>query len=232
MKKILIRTDSSDIVGTGHLMRCLTLADALKNKGADVHFICRNLRGNVNRLAEQRGYKLHLLSAPAREFVSQPDDLVHASWLEVQWQLDQKETSQIVHSIGEKIDWLIADSYSLDFRWENGLQSEIKKIMVIDDLADRKHNCEILLDQNYFAKPEKRYQKLIPESSQLLLGQQYSLLREEFLGAKKFCDQRSPEVNRILIYFGGNDHDNLTGLVLKALNSFAVSREFDFVIAL
>jgi UDP-2,4-diacetamido-2,4,6-trideoxy-beta-L-altropyranose hydrolase len=214
---ILIRTDSSLKIGTGHFMRCLTLADELKAKDCEIHFVCRALNGNINHLIEEQGYNLHLLSAPVREFVSQSDEVAHAHWLEVHWQQDQKETSRIAHSFCKQIDWLIVDSYALDHRWENALRSCIKKIMVIDDLADRKHDCNLLLDQNYFMLPGKRYHNLVPAICQMALGPQYSLLRKEFLLAKKFCQLRGPEFNRILIYFGGNDHDNLTGLVLKAL---------------
>jgi UDP-2,4-diacetamido-2,4,6-trideoxy-beta-L-altropyranose hydrolase len=215
--KILIRTDSSQKIGTGHLIRCLTLADVLKAKDCEVHFVCRALNGNMNYLVEEHGYNLYLLPAPAREFVSQSDDIAHAPWLEVQWQQDQKEISHILQNITGQIGWLIMDSYALDYRWENTLRSCVKKIMVIDDLADRKHDCDLLLDQNYFMQPGKRYQNLVPAACKMALGPQYSLLREEFRFAKRFCQLRSPELNRILIYFGGNDPDNLTGLVLEAL---------------
>ncbi len=214
---IIIRTDSSFSIGTGHLIRCITLSDALKNKGCNVHFVCRNLSGNINHILEERGDKLYKLSKPLCDFVFQPDDPEHAEWLGVSWQQDLQETLHIIQQIGKQIDWLIVDSYALDYRWENAVRPYVKKIMVVDDLADRKHDCDILLDQNYFAQPDQRYKDIVPESCRLVLGPKYSLLREEFRLARQFCQMRNAYLNRIAVYFGGNDHDNLTGMVLEAL---------------
>jgi UDP-2,4-diacetamido-2,4,6-trideoxy-beta-L-altropyranose hydrolase len=215
---ILIRTDSSITIGTGHLMRCLTLADALKEKGAEVHFICRDLQGNLSHLVKKHSHKLHLLPAPKDDVKLQANNSPHASWLEVSWQEDLQDTQQITCSVTEKFDWLIVDSYALDYRWEQKMRAKANKIMVIDDLADRKHDCDLLLDQNYFAHPEIRYQDLVPEHCQMLLGPRYALLRPEFRQARKFCRMRGNGTVRILVYFGGNDHDNLTGVALEALS--------------
>jgi UDP-2,4-diacetamido-2,4,6-trideoxy-beta-L-altropyranose hydrolase len=215
---ITIRTDSFCSIGTGHLMRCLTLADALKEKGANVHFICRDLQGNLSHVAEEHGHKLHLLPAPKNDFKLQVDNPPHASWLKVSWQDDLQDTQQITCSVPEKFDWLIVDSYALDYRWEQKMRSAAHKIMVIDDLADRKHDCDLLLDQNYFEFPETRYQNLVAEHCQKVLGPRYALLRPEFRQASKFCRMRGNGTVRIIVYFGGNDHDNLTGMALEALS--------------
>ncbi len=122
MMNILVRVDSSVKIGTGHLMRCLTLANELQEQGHDVYFLCRKLKGNINQSVVNQGHNLFLLPSLEKEFVSQCDDTSHAKWLEVQWQQDYKETSRIIQNISEQFDWLIVDNYALDYRWENLLR--------------------------------------------------------------------------------------------------------------
>jgi UDP-2,4-diacetamido-2,4,6-trideoxy-beta-L-altropyranose hydrolase len=214
---ILIRTDSSITIGTGHLMRCLTLADALKKKGAEVHFICRDLQGNLSHIVKDHGHKLHLLPLPKNDFKLQADNPAHASWLEVSWQEDLQDTQQITCSVTEKFDWFIVDSYALDYRWEQKMRAKANKIMVIDDLADRKHDCDLLLDQNYYQNLESRYDGLVPSACEKLLGPKYALLRQEFLQERNRLRWRDGSIKRILIFFGGSDPSNETAKALEAV---------------
>ncbi|MCD4744451.1 MAG: UDP-2,4-diacetamido-2,4,6-trideoxy-beta-L-altropyranose hydrolase [Desulfobacteraceae bacterium] len=228
---ILVRVDSSITTGTGHLMRCLTLANALKEIGHNVHFVCRDLKGNINRFVVEHGHNLHLLPAPKGKFVSQPDDLIHAKWLEVKWQQDSKQTSRIMRDIAGQIDWLFVDSYALDYRWERSLRQHVKKIMVIDDLADRKHDCDMLLDQNYHSNSYARYTGLVPFTCRTFLGPKYAILRPEFLKERQNLPQRDHIVQRILVFFGGADPGNETGKALKAIEMLDSSGiEVDVVI--
>jgi UDP-2,4-diacetamido-2,4,6-trideoxy-beta-L-altropyranose hydrolase len=204
-------------MGTGHLMRCLTLANALKEQGYIVHFACRGLKGNVSRFVEEQGHSLHLLPAPEGKLAAQPDDIKHAQWLEVQWQQDSKETFEIIQNITGQIEWMIVDNYALDFRWENSLRQYVKKIMVIDDLADRKHDCDILLDQNYYPNLNVRYTEFLPFVCRTFFGPKYAILRPEFLQERQNLHQRNGIVQRILIFFGGVDPSNETGKALKAI---------------
>ncbi|MCK5098297.1 MAG: UDP-2,4-diacetamido-2,4,6-trideoxy-beta-L-altropyranose hydrolase [Desulfobacteraceae bacterium] len=215
--KILVRADSSITIGTGHLIRCLTLADALKER-AEIHFVCRDLQGNLSDLVKSHGHSLHLLPAAKESLKVLKDDTAHSAWLEVSWQDDLKETQNKAQSITEKFDWLIVDNYALDYRWERGCRNIANKIMVIDDLADRCHDCDLLLDQNYFTDSEKRYNNLVSDESMNCFGPEYALLRPEFRAARKFAKARSNVVTRILVYFGGYDHDNLSKMTLKALS--------------
>jgi len=93
----------------------------------------------------------------------------------------------------------------------------VDRIMVIDDLADRKHDCDLLLDQNYFPDPETRYHGLLPDKCQKLFGPEYALLRSECRQARAFCRMRGNGIARVLVYFGGNDPGNLTGMALEVL---------------
>jgi UDP-2,4-diacetamido-2,4,6-trideoxy-beta-L-altropyranose hydrolase len=92
----------------------------------------------------------------------------------------------------------------------------VKKIMVIDDLANRKHSCDLLLDQNY-NKNGSRYNGLVPENCIQLLGPEYALLRPQFREARENLKREKNKVKRVLVFMGGADPTNATGKVLKAI---------------
>jgi len=211
--RIAFRTDASSQIGTGHVMRCLTLADALREQGAECHFVCREHEGHLMDHISSRGYELHALPRPDANG-SFESDLAHASWLGVGWKSDADQTRQALSS--ETFDWLIVDHYALDHCWESVLRSSCKRIMVIDDLADRRHNCDLLLDQNYYSNLNQRYQDLLPDHCISLLGPSFLLLRQEFYLAKHDLGVRDGIINNVLVFFGGNDPTNQTEKVLKA----------------
>jgi UDP-2,4-diacetamido-2,4,6-trideoxy-beta-L-altropyranose hydrolase len=199
--KIVIRLDSSITIGSGHLMRCLTLVDQLRDHGSTVYFVCRDLPGNFCSLVRNKGYDV-------RELVVDSET--------VDWQRDARQTEMLLEEI-QPIDWLIVDHYGLDIRWEQFMRQTVKKIMVIDDLANRVHDCDILLDQNLYSNMEDRYSKLVPKECICLLGPQYALLRSEFLKIGKDIRKHDGDIRRILIFFGGSDPSNETGKALEAL---------------
>ena len=220
-RSIFIRADSSTGMGSGHVMRCLTLAEELRDDGAEVSFVSRTHPGNLNELIRNKGFQCHEL--PKADALGATVDKPHnprteyASWLGVSQQRDAKET---IESFGEiRPDWLIVDHYGLDENWEHALRPYVSKIMVIDDLADRRHDCDLLLDQNYFANEEMRYDDLVPSSCTKLLGPKFTLLRKEFSEARKNLRERSGEVKRVLIFLGGSDPENFTGLAIEALST-------------
>lgn len=196
-------------------MRCLTLAEALKERGAAVGFICRELPGNLIGLLEDMGYQVARLPQPEVEFVPAPDDPHHASWLGVHWVQDAGETVAVLG--GEQLDWLVIDSYAIDLRWERELRPLVGRIMVIDDLADRPHDCDLLLDQNLYYSAETRYDGLVPQFCQQLLGPRYALLRTEFAQAQEKLRPRDGQVHRVLVFFGGADPTSETERTLTAL---------------
>jgi spore coat polysaccharide biosynthesis predicted glycosyltransferase SpsG/RimJ/RimL family protein N-acetyltransferase len=91
--------------------------------------------------------------------------------------------------------------------------------MVIDDLASRRHDCDVLLDQNFSAEGNERYKDLVPGSCKLLTGPRYALLRPEYADYRKCLRARDGRVTRVLVFMGGSDPDNLTGMALKALSA-------------
>ncbi len=183
--KILIRTDASQQIGSGHVMRCLSLANELRQK-AHVSFICQELPGNMCDYIEQQGYPVH--------------------------------SNAILAAENNLIDWLIVDHYALDAQWETSMRPYVRKIMVIDDMANRKHDCDLLLDQNLYVDMESRYHDLVPQHCKQLLGPKYALLRPEFLVARQTLRTRDGSIKRILIFMGGSDPTNETAKALEAIN--------------
>ena len=211
---IVIRTDASLAIGGGHVMRCLALAEELRRKGSAIYFVCRNLRGNLTQQIEQAGFPVLTLSAPKSSFASGNE---HENWLEAPWKIDAQETSQAIQSTVGKTDWLIVDHYALDERWEKAVRSVAKNLLVIDDLADRRHDCDILLDQTFTPNPAERYKSLVTPDAKLLLGPKLALLRREFSERRKTLSPKNGNLNRLLIFFGAVDKSNQTAKALDAL---------------
>lgn len=218
---VIIRADASVEIGTGHVMRCLTLADALREKGVQVSFICRELPGNLCSFIENKGYQVYRLpykkESERRYTNKEPLHTRHAHWLGVSLKNDAEQTKIILKKQPQKIDWLIVDHYALEKDWEIQMRPFVNKIMVIDDLADRPHDCDLLLDQNLYDDMENRYNGLVPNKCQLFLGPRYALLRPEFKEARKYLRERDGKVRRILIFFGGSDLTNETTKALDAI---------------
>ncbi len=214
--KVVIRADASLTIGSGHIMRCLTLADALRQHGADVLFICREHPGHLIGLIESKGYSVVCLQFPTIECETTLDDVAHAAWLGVSWLRDSVDTIDAIKET--QPEWLIVDHYAIDHRWERKLLPHVGKIMVIDDLADRAHECSLLLDQNLYENMESRYIGLVPDHCVRLLGPRHALLRPEFMKAAKNVRKRDGSVNRILIFFGGSDPGNETTKALEAIS--------------
>lgn len=223
--KLAFRTDASLQTGTGHVMRCLTLADALKAQGAHCHFISREHPGHLLEVIRQRGHAVTALPAGNLTSATANDPLpklAHAAWLGCDWQTDAQQTGAILASL--QPDWLVVDHYALDQRWETALQPHYQKLMVIDDLADRPHRCDLLLDQNLGRQP-KHYASLVPAHCQVLTGPHYALLRPEFAALRPYSLQRrqaQPALRQLLITMGGVDQPNATGQVLQALKTCAL----------
>ncbi|MCX5749172.1 MAG: UDP-2,4-diacetamido-2,4,6-trideoxy-beta-L-altropyranose hydrolase [Candidatus Saganbacteria bacterium] len=213
---VIIRVDSSPEIGSGHLMRCLALADKLHEKGMQVSFICRELRGNICQLIDEKKHKLFHL--PYYGKGAEGDDKSgYLNWLGVSFQKDADETVKVINNKLGSVELLIADHYALNEEWEKSIRPYVKKIMVIDDLEDRKHDCDILLDCNYNTPDKERYVNLIPKYCKLLLGPKYALLRNEFIEARRQLKERTGRVDRILVYYGGADLTNETKKTINGL---------------
>jgi UDP-2,4-diacetamido-2,4,6-trideoxy-beta-L-altropyranose hydrolase len=199
--RFVFRADASLDVGHGHVRRCLTLAGALREQGDTVSFVCREERGDLCDVIEREGIQVTRLERVQS------------------WEADAEETRAAFEPEGERTDWLVVDHYRLDERWERALRDAARHILVIDDVADRKHDCDVLLDQNFVAGMQTRYDGKAPPSCRMLLGTQYALLQPEFARLHDTVRPRSGAVSRILISFGGADRFALARRSLSAFLS-------------
>ena len=222
MARYAFRVDASLEIGSGHVMRCLTLANALQAQGVCCVFLCREHQGNLIEFLRQHGHEVLTLPLVAEEKETVEDEAVappsHEHWLGVDWRTDAQQTLQAL--AGEPVNFLIVDHYALDARWETAVRDICRKLMVIDDLADRSHECDLLLDQN-LGRCNSDYKSLVPIGCHLLLGPTYSLLRAEFASMREYSLQRraDPSLKKILVTLGGVDKENYTTRVLQALDT-------------
>lgn len=213
--RIAFRVDASAWIGSGHVVRCLTLADALRSRGAESFFICRDFPGHLGGWIAERGHTV--LKLPVRDVGNCETPRCHADWLGADQNRDAAETLQALAG-EERLDWLVVDHYGIDKRWEDRLVARVGAVAVIDDLADRPHTCDLLLDQNLYCNLNDRYGGLLPAGCRTLLGPKFALLRPEFAKAReRMQGHRDGRVKRILVFFGGYDASNETEKALKAL---------------
>jgi UDP-2,4-diacetamido-2,4,6-trideoxy-beta-L-altropyranose hydrolase len=207
---IVFRVDSSNKMGVGHLIRCLTLADELNKKNYKIIFICRDLEGSLISLI-----KYAVLTLPKNNDFQSND--FYLNWLGATQEQDAKQT---IATMPEGTDLMVVDSYALDKKWHKILRPHIKKIIVIDDLADRQFDCDVLLNQN-FGTQEKEYKNKVPDDCELLLGCDYALLRPEFSELREQALKKrknTSKIKNILISVGGSDVNNLTYDILQELS--------------
>lgn len=233
MRKFIFRTDASEQIGSGHVIRCLTLANKLREKGFQCAFICRELKGNLIRHIESSRFEV--FSLPSLEDEKSPSSLYHqmlpphSRWLGVNWEADAEQTLSVLSA--NDFECLIIDHYALDYHWESLCTPFVNSIVVIDDLADRQHHCQLLLDQTLGRHP-KDYFGLVPQDTKLLLGTEFALLRDEFINwrPESLLHRSKPKLTRVLVSLGGVDKDNITSRILKQLSQISRLSEAEVLV--
>ena len=224
------RVDASIEIGTGHVMRCLTLAEALSDLGVRCRFICRPHDGNMLDEIAARGFETIALPPLRSDSATTGSSFSHAHWLATTAERDAQETKDAI--CANPPDWMVVDHYGIDRTWEVMVHSVGIKVLVIDDLADRPHHCDALLDHG-LDRDVAEYSLLVPRKTKCFFGPQYALLRPEFaeMRAANLARRQSPSLNRLLISMGGVDKDNATGRVLAAMagNAWAEASEVTVV---
>jgi UDP-2,4-diacetamido-2,4,6-trideoxy-beta-L-altropyranose hydrolase len=206
--KVAIRVDASPSIGAGHLMRCVALAEAIRRHGGTVRFVSRKVPADLALRIEAQGFSVHRLSVTADPNFD-----------------DVRDTAVFIEDFAP--DWLVVDHYELGREWELALRPLVKKILAIDDVA-RPHECDLLIDQNWYgAGTQRRYADLVPRTCRQLLGPRYALLRSEYADLRESLPHRAWPPNRVLISFGGSDPTNETEKALAALSR----QEFSHIIA-
>lgn len=228
MRTIIIRADASLSIGSGHVMRCRTLARELFRRGAQITFLCRRQSGDLIDLLEQEFSvlvlpELPLLVKETTDGVGFKGRKLYEAWLGCSQEQDAADCQHALLVAGIKNPgWFVVDHYGLDVVWETQLLANQGsdtdcRLLAIDDLADRQHKADLLLDQNFFGETtEKRYRTLVPKNCKQLLGPVYALLGPEYARLYYSVPPRS-ELSRVLVFFGGVDPANLTGQVLETL---------------
>ena len=232
---VVFRVDASIQMGTGHVMRCLTLADALKRKGAKCCFICREHPGNLIATIKKQSHEVYSLPLDEPYQNDKKDSLDnkldHANWLGTTQEVDADLSIPILRLL--KPDWMIIDHYAIDRHWEKKLRPYSNHIMVIDDLADRYHDCDLLLDQT-LGRCSDDYLPLVPKACKILIGSNFSMLRPEFYEwrLKSLERRKGNEFKSLLINLGGVDKDNAVTQILKALSKCTLSDDLTITVVM
>lgn len=231
-QQIAFRVDASLQIGTGHVMRCLTLANALRARGATCRFVCRSQPGALIELLREQKYEVLTLAAPLSNPAQADSAAPYADWLMTTWQTDAEQTNAALSAAGSH-DWLVVDHYALDAQWEQAVDSTYRHLLVIDDLANRKHRADLLLDQT-FERKNTAYQPLVNSECKLCCGVEYVLLRPEFDAwrARSLKSRESAKLQRILISLGGVDQANISREILLALRERRLSSDFEICLVL
>lgn len=194
-------------------MRCLSLANALAAKGGQVRFVCHRLSGTLAGLVRQAGHELVALADG--DAAGQPEDAPHARQGEDREAADARNTMRALSD--RSWDWLVVDHYRLSARWESALRACAGRILVIDDFANRIHDCDALLDPGVVAPASSCRERQVPQGCRLLLGPGYALLRDQFARQRASVSVRRGPVRRVLILMGGMDSGNETEKAIRAV---------------
>ena len=215
--RVVFRADASVAIGSGHVVRCLALAQSLRRLDWDVHFICRDHDGHLGEQITGLGFHLELLP----RHIGQNTATSQEAGLGTDWQVDAFETAACLDRLAPT--WLVVDHYGLDRRWEEIQASRVCQILVIDDLADRPHAAALLVDQNPQSRPD-RYLHHVASDCRKLLGPRYALLRPQFEEAAARQPRRDGRVRRILACVGGSDSKNVLPTLIEAWASLLSPR--------
>lgn len=213
MKSVGFRVDVAKHIGTGHLQRCLTLARELKKMSISSIFFVREYDKELLDLITISGFIHHVIGYAT--FANIPED--HSYWLGVSQEQDAQD---FISAISEQhIDMIVLDHYSINSVWENIVKNAISlPVAVIDDLENRKHTCDLLIDQNYWPNLSSRYDGLVSGNCLRLLGPKYALLRDEFVSLRETKTQKySSRFETILVNFGGVGNLKVWKVFLPAL---------------
>jgi UDP-2,4-diacetamido-2,4,6-trideoxy-beta-L-altropyranose hydrolase len=225
--RVLIRCDASLAIGSGHVMRCRNLARALQRRGVDVLFLCREQQGDLSALLAEEFAVMRLPALPGAKpaMNSREGRDLYSAWLGCSQQQDADTCLNVIRAaaIGP-IDWLVVDHYGLDQAWErsiceglSGIQGDAPRLLVFDDLADRPHQAQVLVDANRLdARAWEAYRAQVPAQCRLLLGPAYAPLDPIYPQLQSLAPQRSI-LRRVLVFFGGVDQANHTAVALEAL---------------
>lgn len=215
--RIALRADASAATGLGHIKRILALGLALRQLGAEVKLLARDLGVDVAATMASTGIGFEKLPAPSRA-MTKADSPPYAHWAGVDWQQDAADTVRTLKAW--QPDWIVVDHYSFDARWHRHVAEQLNaRIAAIDDLADRDHAAAVLIDQNLADDHREKYRQRVQADTALLCGPRYALLAPAYASAPRVIP--GDEVRSIGIFMGGIDLANLSAVALRACREVA-----------
>ncbi len=207
--RAVFRADASAKLGAGHLVRCLSFANALAEAGWDCTFAVRPESAEAYPSLLRNPFKVIPLSGDSEE-----------------------ETEELQERLPDGFDWMVLDHYERGLEFEQSCRGWARQIMVIDDLPVRQHHCDVLLDQTLGRQPSE-YAHLVPNECRIATGSAYSLLRRGF-GAWRTAtlDRRRQyyELQRLVVSMGATDTRKLTALVLDGIEEAGLDLEVDVIL--
>lgn len=231
--KVAFRVDAGTAIGAGHLSRCLTIANALKFQGVSkCFFILKAHEGDFSSMITSYGFEVEILPF---EFMPNYHSGDYKDWLGGTVINDAISSLNYLNNNGFKSgDWLVVDHYGLDHEFEELIAQHNINIGVIDDLANRKHNCKFLVDQTC-GRQEFEYKEWVNNDAALMTGQNFCMLRPEFLLFRpRSLEKRAQfqKIERIFINFGSTDPTNVTARIMNTLNAIKFQTKVKIVVAI
>ncbi|MDD4136280.1 MAG: UDP-2,4-diacetamido-2,4,6-trideoxy-beta-L-altropyranose hydrolase [Methanoregula sp.] len=195
---LVIRADADARAGTGHLMRCLALAEAWQDAGGEAIFVSACAAPSLKTRLETEGFR-----------IIHPGDTTGTLF-------DARETTRIAREEGAV--WIVVDGYQFGGEYQRAIKDSGLSLLFIDDYGHADHYyADIVLNQNVYA--DMSFYPAYEPSTRFLLGTKYALLRREFLnwpGRSRDCPETA---RKILITLGGSDPENVTLKVLEAVKA-------------
>jgi len=208
----LFRVDASRGIGNGHVARCRAFAAVLKSRFSfgRVIFACAEVSKAWKSILEGEGIEVQRISSrlagPQPWSLEDPD-------------ADAQAIVELAHREVGRCDWVVVDHYSLDRIWEDRVRDVARKVLAIDDLANRQHSCDIVVDHNFDDRPTSRYASLVPPFAKQLIGPSFAMLRPEFAVLRRHVRCRTGRIRNIVILLGPADVHNVTGKTLEAIGA-------------
>lgn len=212
--RVAFRVDASPRMGTGHLHRCLSLAQALRSYGAEVLFVTRDHNIDSPALIDSHGFESTIILPPPSDELTPDPAIPHSPWAGVEQEQDIDETVSALNKFSP--DWVVIDSYAFDARWHNAVRDRLEcRIAEIDDLADRPIAPDLLIDHNFTKDHGAKYASCLERKTRILGGPRYALLGSAFAEAERY--RFNDTVRSIGVFMGGVDAGNHSSSVLDAL---------------
>lgn len=218
-----IRTDASPVIGTGHFVRCLNLAKSLIAQNSKVTFISRALDSSLSKLVNNAGCRVVDLSLQNRSMDQSPDD--YSTWLGVSQYDDICQCLDVIDD--KKNASIIVDHYGVNEEWFNEAKKKCEKLVVIDDLANRTLNVDLVVNQNP-GWTKFDYAHLVGQQTKLLIGPQFAIISRKYESTRHNLIRNFTNLGplRILVSLGGTDIENITGKIARILERLQKNRDY------